>query len=82
MQAAFGPSPDQITNAMKNFIQAQGAKKVKEIQEQAQKDFNEGKEKMVEEEKVRLVEKFEKDLAIAEINTKIERSAALNKVRI
>jgi hypothetical protein len=55
---------------------------VKEIQEQAQKDFNEGKEKMVEEEKVRLVEKFEKDLAIAEINTKIERSAALNKVRI
>ena len=67
---------------MKNFIEAQGAKRVKEIKEQAQRDFTEGKEKMVEEEKVRLVEKFEKDLAIAEINTKIERSAALNKVRI
>ena len=82
MQASFGPSPDQITNAMKNFIEAQGAKRVKEIKEQAQRDFTEGKEKMVEEEKVRLVETFEKDLAIAEINTKIERSAALNKVRI
>ena len=37
---------------------------------------------MVDEEKTRLSEKLEKDLQIAEINTKIERSAALNKVRI
>ena len=37
---------------------------------------------MIDEEKQRLIEKFEKDLSIAEINTKIKRSADLNKIRI
>ncbi len=37
---------------------------------------------MIEQEKIRLTEKFEKDLNVAEINIKIERSSELNKVRI
>lgn len=37
---------------------------------------------MVEEEKQVLIDKFEKDLNTAEINAKIERSAALNQLRI
>jgi hypothetical protein len=37
---------------------------------------------MIEAEKVRLAEKLEKDLNIAEVNMKIERSAELNKARI
>jgi len=37
---------------------------------------------MIEEEKQQLVAKFEKDLKTAEINAKIERSAALNQIRI
>lgn len=49
---------------------------------QANHDFTVGKDRMIEAEKIRLVEKFEKDLSTAEINTKIERSAELNKVRI
>lgn len=60
----------------------QGNAKVKEINDHASRDFTYGKDKMVDEEKTRLAEKLEKDLQIAEINTKIERSAALNKVRI
>ena len=44
--------------------------------------FTFGKEKMIDEEKQRLIEKFEKDLSIAEINTKIKRSADMNKIRI
>ena len=45
-------------------------------------DFTVQKEKMIEAEKKRLYEQFNKDLNIAEINLKIERSAAQNKVRI
>ena len=67
---------------MRAFIERQGQNKIDSILEQANHDFKHGKEKLIEEERVRLVEKFEKDLSIAEINTKIERSAALNKVRI
>ena len=37
---------------------------------------------MIVAEKIRLAEKFEKDLNVAEINIKIERSSELNKVRI
>jgi V-type H+-transporting ATPase subunit E len=37
---------------------------------------------MIEAEKVRLAEKLDKDLNIAEVNMKIERSAELNKARI
>ena len=82
MQAAAAADPNAITRAMKAFIESQGEKKIAEILEHAKMEFKHGKEKLEEEEKVRLVEKFEKDLTIAEINTKIERSAALNKVRI
>lgn len=67
---------------MKSFIERQGDAKVADIVAQSNIDFNYGKDKMIVEEKVRLVEKFEHDLSVAEINTKIERSAALNKVRI
>ncbi len=82
MQQVAGPRPEEITNAMKAFIIKQGKAKVKEITDHAERDFTYGKDKMVDEEKTRLSEKLEKDLQIAEINTKIERSAALNKVRI
>ena len=45
-------------------------------------DFTVQKEKMIEAEKKRLYEQFNKDLNIAEINLKIERSAEQNRVRI
>jgi hypothetical protein len=60
MQA--GPSPQEITNAMKSFVIRQGQAKVKEITDQTERDFTMGRDKMVEEEKTRLTEKLEKDL--------------------
>ena len=45
-------------------------------------DFTVSKEKMIDAEKKRLYEQYNKDLNIAEINLKIEKSAEANKVRI
>lgn len=47
---------------MKSFVIRQGQAKVKEITDHAERDFTMGRDKMVEEEKTRLTEKFEKDL--------------------
>ena len=64
------------------FIQAHGNERVDEIQMQAENDFTVQKEKMIEAEKKRLNDQYEKDLSIAEINLKIEKSAKENKIRI
>ena len=67
---------------MINFIKAHGNERVDEIKAQAANDFTVGKEKTIEQEKKRLTEQYEKDLAAAEINMKIERSAQQNQERI
>ena len=64
------------------FIQAHGNERVDEIQMQAENDFTVQKEKMIEAEKKRLYDQFNKDMNIAEINLKIEKSAEQNKIRI
>ena len=64
------------------FIQAHGKERVSDINMQMENDFTVQKEKMIEAEKKRLYEQFNKDLNIAEINLKIEKSAEQNKVRI
>jgi len=71
-----------ILTSMINFIKAHGQERVQEINRQAQADFTVGMEKTIEAEKKRLLEKQEKDLNIAEINLKIERSAEQNRQRI
>jgi V-type H+-transporting ATPase subunit E len=45
-------------------------------------DFTVVKEKTIEAEKKRLMEQYEKDVNIAEVNLKIARSAELNRARI
>ena len=67
---------------MINFIQQHGRERVDEINAQAEMDFTVLKEKTIEQEKKRLSEQFTKDINIAEVNLKIERSAELNKTRI
>ena len=49
---------------------------------QMENDFTVQKEKMIDAEKKRLYDQFNKDLNIAEINLKIEKSAEANKIRI
>ena len=49
---------------------------------QMENDFTVQKEKMIEAEKKRLYDQFNKDLNIAEINLKIEKSAQQNQIRI
>ena len=73
---------NDILNSMINFIKSHGDERVAEILEQANQDFSIGKEKMIEAEKIRLADKLKKDLAMAKVNMKIERSAELNKARI
>lgn len=69
----------QILQSMIQFIVAHGQERVQEIERQAKNDFTVGKEKTIEAEKKRLVEQFEKDLAAAEVNFKIEKSAQQNQ---
>ena len=57
------------------FIQAHGKERVSDINMQMENDFTVQKEKMIKAEKKRLYEQFNKDLNIAEINLKIEKSA-------
>jgi V-type H+-transporting ATPase subunit E len=71
-----------ILQSMINFIQQHGKERVGEIKEQANMDFTVVKEKTIESEKKRLMEQFEKDVNIAEVNLKIARSAELNRARI
>lgn len=71
-----------ILDSMIKFITAHGNERVEEINRQALNDFTVGKEKTIEAEKKRLVEQFEKDLANAEVNFKIEKSAMQNQQRI
>ena len=66
---------NEILTSMIEFIKAHGDERVNEIKQQADADFTVGMEKTIEAEKKRLLEKQEKDLNIAEINLKIERSA-------
>jgi len=67
---------------MINFIRAHGNERIAEIKQQSEHDFTVGKEKMIEAERKRLTDQFKKDINIAEVNMKIERSAELNKTRI
>ena len=55
---------------------------MQEINDQADEDFNIGKEKMIEKEKVKLEQQFDKLLQDTEVNLKIEKSAEMNKARI
>lgn len=71
-----------ILDSMIKFIQAHGDERVNEIKRQAANDFTVGKEKTIEAEKKRLVDQFQKDLAAAEVNFKIEKSAQQNQQRI
>jgi len=71
-----------ILTSMINFIQQHGRERVAEIKEQATMDFTVVKEKTIEAEKKRLMEQYEKDVNIAEVNLKIARSAELNRARI
>jgi V-type H+-transporting ATPase subunit E len=71
-----------ILDSMIKFIQAHGDERVNEIKRQAANDFTVGKEKTIEAEKKRLSEQFAKDLASAEVNFKIEKSAQQNQQRI
>ena len=73
---------DDILASMINFIKAHGQERIAEIKQQSEHDFTVGKEKMIEAERKRLTEQFKKDINIAEVNMKIERSAELNKTRI
>ena len=66
---------DNILGSMIAFIQAHGKERVSDINMQMENDFTVQKEKMIEAEKKRLYEQFNKDLNIAEINLKIEKSA-------
>jgi V-type H+-transporting ATPase subunit E len=72
----------QILDSMIKFIKAHGDERVAEIRRQANNDFTVGKEKTIEAEKKRLVEQYQKDLANAEVNFKIEKSALQNQQRI
>jgi V-type H+-transporting ATPase subunit E len=67
---------------MIKFIKAHGDERVAEIKRQAANDFTVGKEKTIEAEKKRLVEQYQKELAAAEVNFKIEKSALQNQQRI
>jgi len=71
-----------ILESMIKFIQAHGDERVTDIRRQAANDFTVGKEKTIEAEKKRLSEQFQKDLAAAEIQFKIEKSAQQNQQRI
>ena len=71
-----------ILDSMIKFIEAHGKERVSDINMQMENDFTVQKEKMIDAEKKRLYEQFNKDLNIAEINLKIEKSAQANKVRI
>ena len=64
------------------FIRQHGEERVEEIRAQGIHTFSITKEKNIELDKKRLTEQFEKDISIAEVNLKIERSAELNKTRI
>ena len=67
---------------MIDFIRSNGKERVDEIRHQTKTDFNVQLERMIDAEKKRLTSQYEKDLNIAEINLKIERSAEQNKQRI
>jgi hypothetical protein len=73
---------DDILQSMINFIQQHGKERVAEIRDQANSDFTVVKEKTIEAEKKRLMDQYEKDVNIAEVNLKIARSAEMNRARI
>lgn len=67
---------------MIQFIKKHGEERVQEIRDQANMNFTVEKEKQIESEKKRLFDQHDKNLNIAEVNLKIERSAEANKTRI
>jgi len=67
---------------MVEFIKKSGQERVKEIEQQADNDFNVGKEQHIEAEKKRLTENFANKLNNEEIRLKIAKSAEQNKERI
>lgn len=73
---------DDILTSMILFIKKHGEERVQEIRDQANMNFTVEKEKQIESEKKRLTEMHEKNINIAEVNLKIERSAEANKTRI
>ena len=73
---------EKIMNGMIQFIKAHGNERVQDIQNQTQTDFVVQKEKLMMARKKQLMDQFNKDLNIAEINLKIEKSAQQNKQRI
>jgi len=73
---------DDILTSMILFIKKHGEERVQEIRDQANMNFTVEKEKQIESEKKRLTEQHEKNINIAEVNLKIERSAEANKTRI
>ena len=77
-----GAQSTKIMNSMLEFIRQHGNERVAEIKRQTQEDFVVQKEQLIQKEKQRLTNQFNKDLSIAEINLKIEKSAEQNKERI
>lgn len=77
-----GPQSQKIMQSMIDFIKQHGNERVTEIQQQTEVDFTVQKEKLIHAEKRRLHNQFTKDLSIAEINLKIEKSAQQNQERI
>ena len=65
----------KIMGSMIEFIRQHGNERVAEIQRQTENDFVVQKEKLIHTEKRRLMNQYQKDLSIAEINLKIEKSA-------
>lgn len=67
-----------IMRGMVEFIQTQGKERVSQIEQQMQEDFTVQSEKMIQAEKQRLQDQFQKDLKTAERDLKIARSKNLN----
>lgn len=72
----------KIMQGMIDFIKAHGTERVRDIESQTQTDYVVQKEKLIMSKRKQLFDQFEKDLNIAEINLKIQKSAEQNKARI
>ena len=77
-----GIQSQKITQSMIQFIQAHGKERVNEIQAQTETDYVVQKEKLIAAKRKQLADQFAKDINIAEINLKIQKSAEQNKQRI
>lgn len=64
-----------ILDSMIDFIRKSGEERVKEINQQAENDFNVGKEQHIEAEKKRLTDNYANKLQNEEIRLKIAKSA-------